>query len=306
MTAERFAAALAALAVPDTTALGVAVSGGPDSLALLLLAAQARPGQVLAATVDHGLRPEAAHEAEHVAAICRNLGVPHEVLIVHVEGSVQAGARAARYQALGGWCFRAGLGWLATAHHVDDQAETLLMRAARGSGVAGLAGVRRSRVFRPDVRLVRPLLDWRKSELEAIVDAADLKPVLDRSNEDPAYDRTAARALLRQTPWLQPERLAQSAANLADAEAALDWATDRAADEYVHGDSLDPSCLPDEIVRRLMVRLFEHFGESPRGPELARLIARLRAGDPGTLGRVKVTPGPRWTFAPAPPRRIDQ
>ena len=220
-----------------------------------------------------------------------------------VEGSVQAGARAARYAALGDWCAAHRLPFLATAHHADDQAETVLMRLGRGAGLPGLAGVRRSRALRPGVTLIRPLLDWRKAELEAVVQAAGLTAALDPSNTDPTYDRTAARALLGRNEWLDPARLARSAANLAEAEAALEWATDRAFAERVDGDSLDPAGLPDEIVRRLALRFFARFGEEPRGPELARLIAALREGRAATLGSVKAMPGVRWTFAPAPPRR---
>lgn len=300
----RFAASLGALGVAEDAAIGVAVSGGPDSLALLLLAAAARPGRVRAATVDHGLRAEARAEAVAVAAVCAAIGVPHDILAVTVEGSVQAGARAARYAALGGWCAGHGLAWLATAHHADDQAETLLMRMARGAGLSGLAGVRAARPLRDGVTLIRPLLDWCKAELEAIAAAAGLAPALDPSNADPAYDRTAARALLAGADWLDAGRLAASAAHLAQAEAALIWATDQAFAERVAGDSLDAHGLPDEIVRRLALRLFARFGETPRGPELTRLIAALREGRAATLGGVKVTPGSRWTFTPAPPRRV--
>src|SRR5690349_4594682 len=113
--------------MPLDAPVGLAVSGGPDSLALLLLAVRARPAGLRAATVDHQLRPESGAEAEAVAAICAQLRIPHETLPVRVEGSVQAAARAARYAVLGQWCGRHGLTHLATAHHVDDQAETMLM-----------------------------------------------------------------------------------------------------------------------------------------------------------------------------------
>jgi tRNA(Ile)-lysidine synthase len=302
---HRFRAALRHLGVSDETELGIAVSGGPDSLALLLLAHADRPGRVRAATVDHGLREEAAAEAELVADICRARGIPHETLHVTVTGSVQASAREARYAALGDWCRRHALAWLATGHHADDQGETLLMRLGRGAGLSGLAGVRRSRPLGPGLMLIRPLLEWRKAELEAKVGAASLCAARDPSNTDPAYARTAARTLLASTAWLDPARLAHSAAHLADAEAALQWATDRAEAERVDGCSLDPDALPPEILRRLMLRIFGRFGEAPRGPELSRLMAALQQGRAATLGTVKATPGRRWTFAPAPPRRRD-
>jgi len=298
-----FQSNLQALGVPVDAPLGLAVSGGPDSLALLLLAGRVRPDNLRAATVDHQLRPEAAAEAAAVAAICARLGVPHDILTVRVEGSVQAAAREARYAALGDWCVAHGLTHLATAHHADDQAETLLMRLARGAGLSGLAGIRATRPLCPDVTLVRPLLGARKVELEAIVAAAGLQPALDPSNADPRYDRTAARGLLAATDWLDPVRLAQSAAHLADAEAAIEWATDRAFSERFDGMSLDPEGLPHEILRRLVLRVFAAHEETPRGPDLARLIGALQAGQPATLGTLKASPGKRWTFTPAPARK---
>ncbi len=127
----------------------------------------------------------------------------------------------ARYQALARWAEDRGLTAIATGHHLDDQAETLLMRVARGSGVGGLAGVQASRPLSNGVQLVRPLLGWRRSELDAIVAEAGLTPVDDPSNADERYDRTRARTLLASIEWLDPERLAQVATNAADAEEAL-------------------------------------------------------------------------------------
>ncbi|MBA2919202.1 tRNA lysidine(34) synthetase TilS [Sphingomonas sp. MAH-20] len=290
-------------AIPAGDTIGLAVSGGPDSLALLLLGAAERPGRVRAATVDHQLRPESRAEAEAVGALCAERGVPHDVLTVSVEGSVQAAAREARYAALGEWCAAHGLTHLATGHHVDDQAETLLMRLARGAGLSGLAGIRAARPLCPGVTLVRPLLGARKAELEAIVAAAGIAPARDPSNADPRYDRTAARALLAGAAWLDPARLAHSAAHLAESDAALEWATDRAWAERFDGASLDPAGLPPELLRRLVLRIFASHGEVPRGADLARLIASLQAGRAATLGTLKAGPGTRWTFAPAPPRR---
>lgn len=280
--------------------LGLAVSGGPDSLALLLIASAAEPVHV--ATVDHGLRPEACDEAAHVAAICAGRGIPHDILTLDLPpGAGQAEARAARYTALGRWCRSYGLTRLATAHHIDDQAETLLMRLARGAGLSGLAGVRARRPLCDGVVLERPLLGRRKAELEGIVAAAGLLPVRDPSNADPRYDRTAIRALLAHAPALDPVRLARSAAHLAAAEEAVNWMTERLAAERISGATLDPRELPPELLRRLVLRFFKDC--PPRGADLEQLISSLQHGRTATLGGLKVVPGERWSFEPAPPHR---
>jgi tRNA(Ile)-lysidine synthase len=291
--------------------LGLAVSGGPDSLALLLLAARARPGRVRAATVDHGLRPESVGEAAIVAARCAELGVPHDILSVAVEpgASLQAQAREARYAALGEWAGRQGLAAVATAHHADDQAETLLMRLARGSGVGGLAGIREERALAPGVRLIRPLLGLRKADLVAVVEGAGWRGVDDPSNHDPRHDRTQARALLGGTPWLEPERLARSAAALADAAEALDAMTAREWAEEVRREgevfAYRPSPLR-EVRRRIAAQAIGELNRqaSVRGPDLDRLVGALDGGRGGTLAGVMVrAEGDEWLFRLAPPRR---
>ncbi|WP_344708298.1 tRNA lysidine(34) synthetase TilS [Sphingomonas humi] len=292
-------------------ALGVAVSGGPDSLALLMLAAQARPGRVRAATVDHGLRAGSAAEAVMVASYCADLGVLHDLLPVEVAtgASVQAQAREARYAALGSWAREHQLAAVATAHHADDQAETLLMRLARGSGVDGLAGVREQRELVPGVALIRPLLNWRKSELAAICDEAGWHAADDPTNHDARHDRTRVRALLAATPLLDAERLARSASALAEASEALEAMARRERVEAVSqdGDALIYRPSPLREVRRRIAALL--IGElmpdaRPRGPELDRLLAMLEIGGSATLAGVLVrVEGGRWTFRLAPPRR---
>lgn len=313
----RFAADLAALAGEGESGLGVAVSGGPDSLALLLLAAAAYPGRVRAATVDHGLRAENAAEARFVAGLCADLGVPHAILEGELPaggGSVQARARALRYRLLAGWAGRAGLSYVATAHHVDDQAETLLMRLARGSGLPGLAGIRAARALAQDrdVRLVRPLLGWRRDELAALVAAAGLHAVDDPSNRAPGFDRTRFRALLQASGDLDPVRLADAASHLADCDAALAWAADAAWSLRAlrgEGIELDMAGLPREIVRRLVRRAIEEVRAAGglaggwREDGLDRLLVTLGAGGRATLAGVLCSGGAVWRFRPAPPRR---
>ena len=289
----------------------LAVSGGPDSLALLLLAAEAFPGRVVVLTVDHRLRPESADEAAMVADICARLGVPHRTLEISLEGggNVQARARAARYRAMEAECLVAGIPLLMTAHHADDQAETLLMRLARGSGLGGLAGVRALRRRQGAVTVIRPLLGWRKAALVALVEAAGLIAADDPSNRSAAYDRTAARALLASAGWLDPLRMAASAAHLAEAEDALRWTADQAwrGRAEVRDDMvlLDVDDLPAELVRRLVLRAIETLNPAarPDGPSVERLIDASGRRRESTLAGIRVRYGRTWRFAVAPPRR---
>jgi tRNA(Ile)-lysidine synthase len=305
----RFAADLDALTTGE--GLAVAVSGGADSLALLLLAQAARPGAVVAATVNHGLRPEAADEAAEVARICGDLGVEHAVLTVRVAAGgagLQGEAREARYAALEAWARERGARALATAHHLDDQAETVLMRLARGAGVNGLQGVRPSRALGDGLMLVRPLLGWRKRELEAIIAAAGLTPADDPANADPRFDRTRARGLLA-GGWPAPERVAATAARARDAEAALGWTTRWLAGERLReerdGVSIHVGDLPRELRRRLLLAGLGRLvpAHEARGDEIDRLLDRLSSGEVSTLAGVRVAPGPRWRLTLAPPRR---
>ena len=290
--------------------MGVAVSGGPDSLALLLLAAEALPGRVAAATVDHGLRPESGSEAAMVAQVCAELGVPHEILKVTLSpGNIQAEARAVRYAALGAWAAGAGLDAVATAHHADDQAETLLLRLNRGSGVAGLAGVRaRGKVPASKLLLLRPLLDWRRSELGAIVAAAGLVAIDDPSNANPRFDRARLRKHLAGADWLDIPAIAASAAHLADADIALDWAAAREWSECVApvpmGLAYRPQA-PRAVALRVITRIASELGEQPpRGSAVARVFDALLARQPVSLGALVARPGPDgWVFTKAPVRR---
>lgn len=327
---DRFASAIAAASDDrhkSGDALAVAVSGGPDSLALLLLAHEAVGDQVWVLTVDHGLSPHSASDAAQVADDAAQRGLRHATLTwsgPKPVGNLQAAARAARYKLMADWCAAHGVRWLLTAHHADDQAETLLLRLARGSGSGGLAGIRRRRELGNGVTLLRPLLDWRRGELAAIVAAAGWTPVDDPANRATRFDRTQARALLAKTPWLRPERLAAAAAHLAEAEAALAWTAELAwaSRAEVAGTTigLDAGGLPGEVQRRLLRRVIATFapGTDPAGPQLDRWQQRLIAGRRATLAGVvgDGDPGRRqtgagsppgslrcWRFAVAPPRR---
>lgn len=287
--------------------LGIAVSGGPDSLALLLLAADALPGRIAVATVDHRLRPEGADEAAMVARVCGARDVPHTTLTVDVKaGNLQAEARRARYAALARWAADGGLAAIATAHHADDQAETLLMRLNRGSGLSGLAGVRARTVW--DGKLViRPLLGWRKAELEAVCAAVGLYPARDPGNADQRFDRVAMRRLLAASPLLDVDALARSAAHLADAEEALaEWLELRWREdvtEVVNALSYRPQG-PRYLRLKLLERAIASFGGNPRGGAVAALLDRLERGKGGNLAGVQVSiEGADWLLRREQPRR---
>jgi tRNA(Ile)-lysidine synthase len=303
--AARFRADLERLTGGAPERLGVAVSGGPDSMALLLLANAAFPGRVHAATVDHGLRPESAAEAAFVAGLCGPLGIPHAILRAEMieRSNIQAAARARRYALLMQWLGEIGAPFLATAHHLDDQAETLVMRLLRGSGLSGLSGIR---PLSPPV--VRPLLGWRREALAALVRAAGIEPVADPSNLDERFDRVRIRRRLAESHWLEPEPLARSAAALAEADAAMDWMVEKLRRERVEGGpegfTLDPAGLPAELRRRLVLAILAAMERpAPRGEEVTRLLHMLAAGGAATLAGVKCAGGEFWRFTPAPPRR---
>jgi tRNA(Ile)-lysidine synthase len=315
--------------------IAIAVSGGPDSMALLGLTTAAWPGQVIAATVDHGLRPEAAAEAAMVAEFCTTLhsfsaeagvqsrhaaGVPHATLNPATPlgtANLQATAREARYALLTKWAQQQGATLLATAHHADDQAETFLMRAARGSGLSGLASIRPRRQLEHGITLVRPLLGAPPAEQRSLVEAWRLPFVDDPSNASDHYDRTRFRALLDQTSWLDPAQFARSAGYLLEADGDLRaieaWLLRERSVPADPGEyAIDVGNLPRDLRRRLAkgaiasVReagsLTDPFWDPARNiePLLDALCLGKSATQAGVMASAK---GDVWLFRPAPPRR---
>ena len=330
---RRFAADFARLAQGVGSPL-LAVSGGPDSMAMLTLAHEALGTGFTVASIDHRLRPEAAEESAMVARHCATLGIAHATLAPSVPiagASIQAQARTARYALLAGHARAIGAGCIVTAHHADDQAETFLMRAARGSGLAGLAGVR-ARTEVAGVAVIRPLLDWRRAELRAIVRRAEVPFFDDPSNQDDRHDRTRFRRLLDANEWLGTPNLARAAAALAEADADV-----RAMVEWLRSDRakvaggevrLSVGALPREVLRRLVRHAIgvvraemagaavpdgavDHppaaavEGEWSNAVNIEKLLDALMAGKRATQAGVIASPRAGiWRFRPAPPRRI--
>ena len=299
----------------------LAVSGGADSLAMLLLAQAAIPGQVEAATVDHRLRAAARDEANYVARLCADLGVPHRILTVEVpEGNLQAEARSARYDALARWMEERDVATLATGHQLDDQAETLLMRLNRGSGLGGLAGIRALTGVpgHEYLRLVRPLLGWRRGELASVVAAAGIEPVIDPSNDNDDFDRVRMRKALASADWLDMPAIARSAGLLAQAETSLEWVVSREWSECVsHADgvvtyrALQTGLGGDKIIRpMLLVRIFRALGARLDLAGAGVLVETLTSGRAGNVAGIHAeaidVAGDRlWRFRPENPRRAN-
>src|SRR3954471_14699661 len=184
-------------------AIVLAVSGGPDSVAMMWLAARwrratARGPRLVAVTIDHGLRAEAAREARDVKHLAKSLDLPHRTLRwsgAKPQTGVPAAARAARYRLLAEAARASGATHILTAHTRDDQAETLLMRMLRGSGIAGLAAMARESE-RDGLLLARPFLDVSKSQLIATLKKAKISFADDPSNRDTNFTRPRLRALM--------------------------------------------------------------------------------------------------------------
>jgi len=290
--------------------LGVAVSGGSDSTALLCLLADLRGtgGPDLAAvTVDHGLRPEAAGEARSVAALCARLGVSHTICRWDGwdgTGNLPDQARRARQNLIAGWASGLGIGAVALAHTRDDQAETVLLRLARGSGVDGLSGMAPRR-HALGIDWLRPLLQASREELRDVLVRRGVGWSEDPTNADDSYDRVKARkALAVLAPLgLDAAGLAGTAAHMARARAALDMATAdlaRSACRIEAGDVIIArpafEAAPEEIRLRLLshaVRWVTAAEYRPRFAPLSEALEAMGRGSRRTLAGAVLSAGPR-------------
>jgi len=287
--------------------LAVAVSGGADSMALMLMLVAWRQligedaPELSVLSVDHGLRQEAAEEVQFVARISRQYGLTHKAFRwsgANSEGNIQANARNARYDLMCDWCAQREISHLLVAHTLDDQAETVLLRLARGSGVDGLCAMATSRTWKETV-IYRPLLGVERARLLQLVEGVKCAYVSDPGNDDLKYDRVRFRQALA---LLEPlgigaHGLVETAGRLAQAREALDamsvQAIGQAVEVFAAGYCiLDPNQLEQylhEIKRRVLGRLLRAVAGRayvPAHSSMAQLLAwiEMRERSTRTLG----------------------
>jgi tRNA(Ile)-lysidine synthase len=318
--------------------LVLAASGGPDSTALLVLAARWRkslrkPPKLVAVTIDHGLRPESKREAAAVKRLARSFAVEHRTFIWSgrkPNTGLQEAARHARYRLLAEAARKVGARHVLTAHTLDDQAETVLFRLARGSGLTGLAAMARVSPFPGEPRsveegeglvLVRPLLEVPKQRLLATLRKAGIGYADDLSNRDPRFMRPRLRAAMPvlEREGLSAQRLAVLARRLRRADEALDFYVGEAmaklapqwvGDRPVSFPAAPYSLLPREVALRLLGLAIERIGDE--GPvELGKLetlhasLYRSRARLRRTLAGAMITlEGNELRIERAPRRRL--
>ncbi len=305
VSSAEFAAAMAAFAPFESRpALAVAVSGGRDSLALTLLADEwvaARKGRLVALTVDHGLRTEAAGEARRVGGWLSARGIEHHVLVwegPHPRTGVQAAARDARYRLLEGWCGAHGILHLLLGHQSGDQAETHRMRRLRQSAGVGLAGMSAIRDT-PMLRILRPLLSIPRERLGATLAARDQVWIDDPSNVEEAYERSRVRAAPGDEHGVE-----RALGDAMKARIETDEALARAAatsvavlpEGFVRITAAGFAALPGNLGEMLLARCVMTVGGGiypPRGARLIRLATDIAAGRLGrgrTLGGCRIMP----------------
>lgn len=269
--------------------IAVAVSGGTDSLALALLAdawAKEEGGKIIALTVDHKLRKDSAKEAAHVGELLKQRGIEHHILTHNhaiPKSNIQAWARDLRYGLMSEFCAKNKIKHLLLGHQMDDNVETFFLHLERGSGLKGLSGMR-TISMRGNLRLVRPLLNTTRAELDAYLKEQNITPVEDPTNVDAKYRRSALRAVLKpffaETPNLM-ERISLSMRYLFEADATLDafyeWQRPQVLTLEPGRAVMDSAALDDSpFALRILADAIIHVSgssEVPRAAELQRALA---------------------------------
>ena len=270
--------------------IAIACSGGVDSMCLAYLASRQTP--IVALIVDHSLRPEAASEAAQTATILTSLNIENHILKItkKLSGNVQEAARLERYKLLTNWCKENGYDTLATAHHADDNAENFLLRLARGSGVDGLSGIAaETEMF--GIKIIRPLLDFTKAELQKMLENAGMKWVTDPTNSTDKYSRNKIRHALEllEDKQLITARINETAENMARVRDFLEAETQKAQQLCYSNQQIDVkkySTLHPEIAYRLLVKItaqLSHQSKRPRFEKIKNLHEAILASKKTTL-----------------------
>lgn len=280
--------------------LGVAVSGGGDSMALLDLLRQWGGAELCVVSVNHGLRDEAADELALVEGYAEQQGLSHDILYWHWDGcgNLQNAAREGRRAAIDDWAKANKLQHVALGHTKDDQAETFLMRLSRGSGVDGLACMSELR-NRDGLIWLRPMLEISREDLRQHLRDGAILWADDPSNEDPRYDRVKARQMFETLAplGLTTDRLAQTAAHMGRERDVRDWALNTAAQNYATLDAGDvvlgaeaQKALPEALFSRLMAEALSAVSSAEYKPRFRALRAAIEAGQSTSLHGCLILP----------------
>lgn len=269
----------------DSDTIAVGVSGGADSLALVLLLKEQLPQlSVIALTVDHGLRPTSHQEAEYVAEVMKKNGIEHHILVWEGEKptvGVEEKARIARYNLLFEWCCKRGIKYLAIAHHLLDQAETFLMRLERGSGLYGLSSMQEI-TEREGIKILRPLLTIHPDRLKDYLRYRHINWVEDESNQCTEYLRVKMRQFLpimEEYTGISAKRICLAASNLLSTRKFIEASVEEIIDKKVHffencGCSVDFSefmSWHNELKFYVVIRLIELINKNEYMPEASSL-----------------------------------
>ena len=306
VTFFNFQQTLLNIGVNEARKVAVAVSGGADSMCLTFLLnefCKANNIDLIAITVDHKLRKESTEEAKGISRYIKKLGVKHVVLTwehLDIKSNIQEKAREARYKMLCDYCTENKIKYLFVGHNYDDQAETVMLRILRGSGIDGIAGIETySKMY--GIMIIRPLLNFRKSEILAFVKAEGLTWTEDKSNADAKFDRIKVRQLLQQFDSKLTERLNLLAKNASRAKNFLNSYTDKIFKEHCLLGNLghisikysDFFVLDEEIKLRIINKIIKYIHNDPflypiRLNSLIALLEKLQCQGKCTLGKCKI------------------
>ncbi len=286
--------------ITDQTTIAVAVSGGGDSMALLVgLKNLQKPCKIIALTVNHNLRQDAQLEAMQVKQWCSKMAIEHHILEWQFntipQTAIQEKARNARYQLMGDFCLKHNISQLFVGHNLEDNAETFIMRLKRGAGLRGLAAIAPFSTRDNKLDIIRPFLNIKRVALRQYLESKDQQWLDDVSNEDEKYERVKIRKFLNNNALLNSDDIAKSAVRLKRADNALEFYVDEFCRNKVfflkYGIAKvslpDFNKLPDEVKLRILARLIWSIGKKyspPRWQKIEHLLEQVEQNTSTCLG----------------------